>query len=251
MPKVSVVIPCYNLGAYLDEAVASVLQQTYGDFEIIIVNDGSTDPETVQLLAKYDKPKTRVIHTSNQGVSAARNAGIREACGKYILPLDADDKIGPRYLELAVDVLEPRPEVAIVYCERVLFGEREGLDSLPDYDPRALLVDNCIYPAALFRKADWKSVGGYSEKMIYGWEDWDFWISLSSLNKQVVKLSEPMFYYRVRNESRDHTLRFRQKIALISVMMLRHKRLYLCNLDLLVKTVCKLLLGRLKAHRMC
>ena len=235
MPKVSVIIPCYNLGAYLDDAVVSVLQQTYKDFEIIIVNDGSTDPETVKLLASYDKPKTRVIHTSNQGVSSARNTGIREACGMYILPLDADDKIGSDYLELAVNVLETRHEVAIVYCERVLFGEREGVDSLPDYDPRALLVDNCIYPAALFRKDDWKTVGGYSEKMVYGWEDWDFWISLSELNKQVVKIPEPMFFYRVRSSSRDHSLRNSQKIAMMLLMILRHKLLYLRNLDLLVK----------------
>jgi len=235
MPKVSVIIPCYNLGAYLDDAVVSVLRQTFEDFEIIIVNDGSTDPETVKLLASYDKPKTRVIHTSNQGVSSARNRGVAEAKGNYILPLDADDKIGSDYLELAVNVLETRHEVAIVYCERVLFGEREGVDSLPDYDPRALLVDNCIYPAALFRKDDWKTVGGYSGKMIYGWEDWDFWISLSELNKQVVKIPEPMFFYRVRNDSRDHSLLLHQKIAMMLLMILRHKLLYLHNLDLLVK----------------
>lgn len=246
MPKVSVIIPCYNLGAYLDEAVVSVLQQTYTDFEIIVVNDGSTDPETVKLLAGYDKPKTRVIHTSNRGVSSARNRGVAEAKGKYILPLDADDKIGSNYLEQAVNVLETRPEVAIVYCERVLFGECEGVDSLLDYDPRALLVDNCIYPAALFRKDDWKNVGGYSEKMVYGWEDWDFWISLSELNKQVVKIPEPLFFYRVRNESRDHSLRYHQKIAMMFLMVLRHKRLYFCNLDLLVKRVFNLLLARLK-----
>ena len=246
MPKVSVIIPCYNLGAYLDEAVVSVLRQTYTDFEIIIVNDGSTDLETVNLLASYDQPNTRIIHTSNQGVSAARNTGIREACGMYILPLDADDKIGPDYLELAVDVLDTRPDVAIVYCERVLFGEREGVDSLPDYNQRALLFDNCIYPAALFRKADWETVGGYCEKMIYGWEDWDFWISLSDLNKQVVKISEPLFFYRVRSKSRDHSLQFHQKVAMMSVMVMRHKRLYLRNLNLLVKKVFDLLSGKLK-----
>jgi glycosyltransferase involved in cell wall biosynthesis len=244
MPKVSVIIPCYNLGAFLDEAVASVLLQTYTDFEIIIVNDGSTDPETVKLLGSYDKPKTRVIHTCNQGVSAARNTGIREACGMYILPLDADDKIGPRYLEKAVNLLETSPDVVIVYCERVLFGEREGVDSLPKYDPKSLLIDNCIYPAALFRKCDWNTVGGYSEKMVYGWEDWDFWISLSELNKQVVKIPEPLFFYRVRSNSRDHTLRYLQKIAMMFLMVLRHKRLYLRNLDLLVKRGFSLILGK-------
>jgi len=119
------------------------------------------------------------------------------------------------------------------------------MDSLPNYDPRALLVDNCIYPAALFRKGDWKTVGGYSERMVYGWEDWDFWISLSSLNKQVVKLSEPMFYYRVRSISRDHSLRFRQKIAMMCMLVSRHKRLYLQNLDLLLTRAASLLFRNL------
>jgi glycosyltransferase involved in cell wall biosynthesis len=246
MPRVSVVIPCYNHGEFLLETLHSVQAQTFTDYEIIVVNDGSTDEATVTLLQSLNSAKIRVFHTSNRGVSAARNRGVVEAKGDYILPLDADDKIGFNYLELAVDVLETRPEVAIVYCERVLFGEHEGVDSLPDYDPRALLIDNCIYPAALFRKADWQTVGGYSEKMGYGWEDWDFWISLSELNKQVIKIPEPLFFYRVRNNSRDHSLRFQHKNAMMSVMVLRHKSLYLRNMNLLVKRFLYLLLGRLK-----
>ncbi len=246
MPKVSVVIPCFNHGEFLLETLDSLQAQTFTDYEILVVNDGSTDTATISLLQSLNRAMTRVFHTSNMGVSAARNRGIAEAKGEYILPLDADDKIGSNYLELAVNVLETRPEVAIVYCERVLFGEREGVDSLPVYDPRALLIDNCIYPAALFRKADWKTVGGYSEKMVYGWEDWDFWISLSELNKQVVKIPEPLFFYRVRSNSRDHSLRFYQKFILMIVLVLRHKRLYLSNLDLLAKRVFDLLFSRLK-----
>ena len=95
MPKVSVIIPCYNQGACLEEAVDSVLAQTFQDFEILVVNDGSTDEATIRMLGKYERPKTRVIHTDNQGLAMARNNGIREARGAYILPLDADDKIGP------------------------------------------------------------------------------------------------------------------------------------------------------------
>jgi len=250
MPKVSVVIPCYNMGAYLDEAVLSVLQQTFTDFEIIIVNDGSTDSETVRLLSNYDQPKTRVIHTTNQGVSAARNTGIQEARGEYILPLDADDKIGPSYLQKAVTILDSSLEVGVVYCERVLFGEREGVDPLPDYDPRALLIDNCIYPAALFRKDDWKTVGGYSEKMVYGWEDWEFWVSLSKLNRQVVKIPQTLFFYRVRSNSRDHSLHFLHKIAMMYIMVMQHKCLYLRNFDLLVKRVLDQFFHKLRG-RMC
>jgi glycosyltransferase involved in cell wall biosynthesis len=102
MPKISVIIPCFNQGPYLDEAVDSVLAQTFQDFEILVVDDGSTDAETIKILRDFARPKTRIIRTENQGLSAARNNGIREAMGEYILPLDADDKIGPGYLEDAV-----------------------------------------------------------------------------------------------------------------------------------------------------
>ncbi len=242
MPKVSVIVPCYNHGEFLPETLDSLGAQTFSDYEIIVVNDGSTDEATITLLQSLILAKTRIFHTVNRGVSAARNKGIAEASGEYILPLDADDKIGPTYLELAVNLLDTRPEVAIVYCERVLFGEREGVVQLPDYDPRAILIDNCIYPAALYRKADWKIVGGYSEKMLHGWEDWEFWISLSELKKKVVKIQEPLFFYRVRSNSRDHSIRFMQKLALMTVIVLRHKGLYLRNLDLLLKRALNLLL---------
>ena len=222
------------------ETLDSLQTQTCTDYEIIVVNDGSTDAATIAVLQSLKSEKIRVFHTANRGVSAARNRGIEEAQGDYILPLDADDKIGPDYLLRSVDLLESRPDVAIVYGERVLFGEREGMDPLPDYNARALLVDNCIYPAALFRKADWEMVGGYSEKMTYGWEDWDFWISLSELNKQVVKIPEILFYYRVRSSSRDHSIQFHQKCILMLLMVFRHKRLYLRNLDLLVKRAVKM-----------
>ena len=235
MPKMSVVIPCYNHGQFLPETLESVKAQTFTDYEIIVVNDGSTDPTTVTLLEGLDRGKARVLHTENRGVSAARNLGIAEATGQYILPLDADDLIAPEYMQQAVEVLDARPEVGIVYGERVLFGEQEGVEPLPDYDPRDILIDNCIYPAAFFRKCDWKTVGGYNEKMVHGWEDWDFWIALTSLEKQVVKIAAPLFYYRVRSHSRDHSLTFRQKLISMVTMVMRHKRRYLENRDLLIR----------------
>ena len=106
MPRVSIIMPCYNQGQYVAEAVDSVLGQTFHDFEIIIINDGSTDQETISTLESFDRPKCLILHTTNQGLAAARNNGIREARGEYILPLDADDRIAPTYLEKAVRVLD-------------------------------------------------------------------------------------------------------------------------------------------------
>lgn len=239
-PKVTVVIPCYNHGAYLDQAVDSVLRQSFTDFEIIIVNDGSSDPETVRLLGEYQRPRTRVLNTTNNGVSSARNTGIASAKGSYILPLDADDWIAPSYLEKAVAILEARPEVGVVYCDEQMFGEREGGWDMQPYHPVALLFDNLIHPAAFFRKSDWEKVGGYSSKFVYGWEDWDFWVSMSRLNKEVLKIPEVLYYYRIRSDSRDHSMRMHHKIAMMTLIILKHKKLYFRHAPLLFKKICAL-----------
>ena len=106
MNRISVIIPCYNHGAYLDEAVDSVLAQNYGEVEIIIVNDGSTDTFTDQLLRSYDRPGCQVIHTPNGGLPSARNTGIKSSSGEYICCLDADDKYHPDYFGKAAQVFD-------------------------------------------------------------------------------------------------------------------------------------------------
>lgn len=206
MPKVSVIIPCYNQGAYLTEAVDSVLAQTFQDFEILIVDDGSTEPETINVLRDVAWPKTQVVRTENQGLSAARNNGIRDATGVYILPLDADDKIGPGYLEEAVSILDRHPEIGVVYCEAAYFGIREGRWPLPDYSPDQLLNHNVIFCSALFRRRDWEKVGGFNVNMVYGWEDWDFWLALVQLGVKVYRIPKVHFFYRIREASMVHAM---------------------------------------------
>jgi len=102
MPLVSIIIPCYNQGRYLAESIGSVLASDFTELEIIVVDDGSTEPETRRILDMLEYPKTRLIRRANGGLAAARNSGIAEAQGRYILPLDADDRIGPEYLGQAV-----------------------------------------------------------------------------------------------------------------------------------------------------
>jgi len=230
MVRVTVVIPCYNHGEFILETLDSVQRQSFTDYEIVIVDDGSTDPVTSDLLRNLQRPNVKVVFTKNRGVSAARNRAIAEAVGEYILPLDADDMIASTYLEKAVAVLDAQPDVAVVFGERLMFGEREGIFPLPDYEHRRLLTENLIYPAAMFRKTDWQKVGGYCEAMVHGWEDWDYWIALSRLNKEVVKLSEVVFFYRVRQISRDHSLLFLRKIEMFWLMICRNRDLYLKNL---------------------
>ncbi len=231
MPTVSVIIPCYNQGQFVDDAVNSVLVQSYQDFEIIIVNDGSTDFLTNDLLSGYLKPKTRVITTENKGLAGARNTGISKAAGQFILPLDADDMIEPRYMEQAVSALEENPQVGIVYGGATLFGGVDTEWTLPNFTIERMLVDNIIYCSAFFRKEDWQAVGGYDTQMIYGWEDYEFWLGLIELGREVVKLSENQFCYRVASDSMIRSKEKWQKIAMFKRIYLKHQDLISKHID--------------------
>ena len=226
VPKISVIIPCYNQGAYLQDAVQSVLEQSFQDFEILIVDDGSTDAETVDILKDRTWTRTRVIRTGNQGLAAARNNGIREARGAYILPLDADDRIGPGYLEEAARILDRHPEIGIVYCEAAYFGARSDHWHLPDYTPDQMLFQNLIFCSALFRRADWERAGGYNINMVYGWEDWDFWLSLIHLGVKVYRIPRVHFFYRLRDASMIQAMDEGKQFFMRLHALLNHRDLY-------------------------
>ena len=202
MNKVSIVIPCYNAGEFLAETVQSALAQTYADIEVVIVDDGSLDPATQFLLDQASWPRTRIIRQANAGPAAARNRAVQEATGAYILPLDADDTIEPEYVAKAVAVLDARPEVGVVYCKATKFGAEQGPWSLPDYALRELVIDNVIFVTALYRKVDWFAVGGYNERLRHGVEDYEFWVKIVHLGREVVQLDEYLFNYRIQQKSR-------------------------------------------------
>lgn len=226
MVRVSVVIPCYNQGSYLEEAVDSVLNQTCQDFEILVVNDGSTDVVTTELLADFHRPKTRILHTVNQGVASARNTGIEEAVGEYILPLDADDTIGPGYLEKAVAVLDGNPDIGIVYCLGELFGAEKRIISAPEFSVRRMLFSNLIFASAFFRKVDWQAVGGYNSNMRYGCEDWDFWLSLLEIDRKAYRIPEVLFRYRIKGNSRNTSMTRELHMEMHLQLMKNHPGLF-------------------------
>lgn len=197
-PLVTVVIPCYNYGGYLDEALQSVRNQTFMNHEIIIVDDGSTDPLTVDKLkeiASRKIPGVRVIHQANAGVSSARNHGITEGRGKYICCLDADDLLEPRYLEKNLSILE-RENVDVCYSYFQVFGDAEWIARPGRFDIEVLKTRNCACVAAVFKKSIWEKVGGYNPNMKGGYEDWDFWISVAEQGAQGAVIPEPLFKYR-------------------------------------------------------
>ncbi|MFC4261269.1 glycosyltransferase family 2 protein [Ferruginibacter yonginensis] len=193
---VSVIIPCYNQGAFVMDALASVAAQTYVHWEAIVVNDGSTDAATVALLAELQFPQTRVLHTSNMGLAQARNNGIAEAKGTYILPLDADDTIASTYIEKAVAQFEKHPTTILVYSKAAFFGTETGEWLLPDFSMQTMLQQNVIFCSAMFRKYDFEKVGGYATYMRYGWEDWDLWLRMLTNGGLVYRIPEVLFYYR-------------------------------------------------------
>ena len=203
MKTVSVITPCYNDGDYIRDAVNSVRAQTYPDIELIIIDDGSDDETTIrEIRTLAEETGVTVIQTDHMGPSGARNAGIAVSKGEYILPLDADDIIEPTYIEKAAAVLDGNEKVGVVYCHADLFGNRNGDWGLPEYSLYAMLADNVVFVTSLFRKADWEAVGGFRTSMEHGMEDYDFWLSLLEIGREIVQLPETLFHYRIKSTSR-------------------------------------------------
>lgn len=201
-PLVSIIVPCYNQAQYLPETLDSVLAQTYPYWECIIVNDGS--PDNTEEIAKHycDKDiRFKYVYKENGGLSSARNVGIKNSLGEFILPLDSDDLIGNYYLEEAIRVFEQEPKTKLVYCKAELFGELNGEWKLAYYDYKTLLYDNVIFCSSIFKRIDYNVTKGYDENLKSGLEDWDFYIKLLDEESIVYKLPKALFFYRIRNNS--------------------------------------------------
>ena len=200
--KISIIVPCYNQAQYLDECLQSVLDQTFPDWECIIVNDGSND-NTEQVSKNWVNKDSRFkyYHQENAGLSATRNKGIQNAIGEFILPLDADDKISKEYCKLAMIEFEKDKDLKVVYCQAEKFGEEIGEWILESFSINRLAIINLIFCSAIFRKKDWQKVGGYDIKMIYGLEDWEFWIAILKNGGEVKRLTDVGFYYRIKQVS--------------------------------------------------
>lgn len=205
--KVSVIMPCYNDGAYIEESAVSVFRQTYAPVELIVVDDGSNDPRTLQALERLkDQVRCRVLRTDHLGVVPARNKGIAQADGEFILPLDSDDLIDATYIEKAVRIMRADPSVGVVYCLADLFGEEHGPWPLPQYSLKEMLKENIVFVSSVFYKADWERTGGFKSNMTYGLEDYDFWIGLLEIGRQIVQIPEVLFHYRIKKRSRTTVL---------------------------------------------
>jgi glycosyltransferase involved in cell wall biosynthesis/predicted SAM-dependent methyltransferase len=202
-PLVSVVIPCYRQAGFLEDAVGSVVAQSFADWECIVVDDGSPDDTAAvaERLAAAHPGRIRVLRQANCGLAEARNAAIRAARGRYVLPLDADDMLDPEYLARTVPVLDDDPAVAIVYVDEQNFGEAHHVHRKGESSLEALKLNNVHDYCSLYRRVVWESVGGYSPAMYLGGEDWNFWVGAAKCGYHSSHLPEPLFRYRCRSNT--------------------------------------------------
>ena len=230
-PRISVLMPCFNHGDYIAEAIQSVLDQTFQDFEIIVVDDGSTDPVTRETLSTLTTPRTRVLTTGNQGLPAARNHAARHATGALFCALDADDKLAPTWFEKAVRVLDERPDVMFVSHWLETFGDEHWTWTPEGCELPSLLARNSVNGAALVRREAFEAVSGYDESMREGCEDWDFWLRLVERGCPGTIIPEVLFYYRRRANSMSRDMleeaRYRRPLE---VLIAKHEQAFRTHL---------------------
>ncbi len=203
-PAVSIVIPCYNHGGYVREAIASVEQCDGELYEIIIINDGSTEEQTLRTVGELESEGYHVVNQENRGLAASRNTGISLARGRYILPLDADNKIFPNYLTLGIEILDKRPEVGVVYGRPGLFGDTTGRSypEVGEFDLPRIIIENYIDACAIVRKSALEQCGGYDLHWPFpGWEDWDLWLTLATNGWKFHFEDALLFAYRMAPDS--------------------------------------------------
>ncbi len=205
MKKVSVIMPCYNKAEYVEEAIESVLKQTYNNIEIIVVNDGSTDNSSEVIKSISDRNENIIFfdEKENRGVVWARNFGIAKATGEFILPLDADDTIQPTFIEKAVRILE-RNSKMVISCKNVFDKDANDNKGLIDTQ-KIVLGDEIFVCTSMFRKTDFEEVGGYKEIFNkIGCEDFELYVNFISKGYKFYKINERLFNYR-RNTNKNRT----------------------------------------------
>lgn len=197
-------IPCYNHGVFVGDAVRSALSQVDARVSVVIVNDGSTDQTSARACdsAASLSPNIRVIHQPNAGLPSARNAGARlareQGRGEFLVFLDADDWVQPSFvrdLHRAI-ISTNNPMASHAYCQERLVDKATGVWAVPEWDPVLLLVTNLHPVTTLLRRDVFERAGGFDESMTLGYEDWELWVRLSGLGYSGVRVREPLFVWR-------------------------------------------------------
>lgn len=233
---VSIIVPCYKQAHFLKDSLQSVLDQTYFNWECIVVNDGSPD-NTSKVIKEWLEKDSRIkyVEKENGGLSSARNFGIKHSIGEYILALDADDILHKDYLLKLVPELQNDESLAIVSSYREFFrGNKKNIffkETAKGSTYRNFMFENILMPSSLYRKKYWEEVGGYDENMKKGFEDWDFWLSITKGGRKFKFVEEFLFYYRKsKNSMLIDTLK-NHKIDVMEYIFTKHKEIYIKHYD--------------------
>lgn len=230
--NVTVIIPCYNDGQYILQALQSIYNQTVLPEKIIIVDDGS-GIETKKILSTIQHSLVQVVYQENLGVSVARNRAIALAQTNYIVNLDADDYYEATFIEKALAILNMQPTVGVVssYCRT--FNNKGTIEIIKPIGGTItdFIVINSGRASAMFRKSCWEQVGGYDEQMLAGYEDWEFWIAITKHGWSMHVIPEILSHYRVKTESRDRTAISNHDFELRHYIFNKHKEVYEANFE--------------------
>lgn len=197
---ISIIIPCFNQGNYLPEAIDSALAQTIRTHEIITVIDGSTD-NSLEIARNYENKGVKIINQVNKGLSSARNTGIMNATGDYILPLDADDVLLENCAEKILKVAEKTGADVIAPSFKTFGTTSQEVILSPQIHLKDFIGANRLGYFSAIKKSVLLEVGGYNPKMIYGYEDWDCWIDIFKRNKTLAVIPEVLVLYRTKESS--------------------------------------------------
>ncbi len=223
----SVVIPYYNLGSTLPETIESIKQTEYRNYEIVIVNDGSTDEESIAILKKYESdPKIRIVNIENKGLANARNVGAKEAKGEFVAFIDADDKIDKTFYRRAIDILHQYDNVSYVYSWVQYFEGNEAVWPTFNIHIPYLLCANMLAAYSVIRKNDFLNFGQNRIEMEYGMEDYDGWVSLAEHGCLGVSIPEKLNLYRVRKDSMSRQFNKKMRIYLYQTSRNGHERIF-------------------------
>ncbi len=223
----SIVIPYYNMGKYIDETVDSIKKSLYSKKEIIIVNDGSNEEDSIKALEKYEKDNmVKVLNIENAGLANARNVGGKEANGEFIAFLDADDLVEESFYNKAINILNRFDNVSYVYSWVKYFEGSNGTWTTFDIQLPYLLCHNMLNANTLVRKEDFLRYGLNRPEMEYGMEDYDMWISLAEKKCLGVCIPEFLSYYRVRKNSMARGFNANNLLYLTEIITKNHRKIY-------------------------
>ena len=223
----SIIMPCYNQAQYIDEAIQSVVRQTYKDWELIIVDDGSTD-DSFSIAKRYAQSDSRIqVHSQeNGGPSKARNNGARLAIGKYLLFFDSDDIILPTLLEEGIRYMEDNENCALFYPRVRYFGSRNEEEKLRFTSYKNMLCEASILCTSIIRKTDYERIGGFDESM-RGYEDWEMFIRLLYHNDFVCQSENILFKYRIhRHEGSVNLQAIRRSKEIMEYIYDKNRAIY-------------------------